>query len=60
MTTKRHRRSSAEKAADDALIKRYKMLTGKQRLHGRVVNTCGWSGCLNAAHYELAKEEKEQ
>ena len=34
---KGRRRTSAEKAADDAMRERYKMLTGKQRIHSRVI-----------------------
>ena len=55
MVTERRRRTSAEKAADDALAERYRMLTGKQRIHGKVIPCPDDAGCMNPQHYTLER-----
>ena len=53
---KGRRRTSAEKAADDAMRERYKMLTGKQRIHSRVIPCPDDAGRMNAKHYTLERD----
>ena len=51
------RRTSEEVAADNKLRERYRMLTGKQRIYGRVMPCPDDAGCLNADHYTLERSE---
>ena len=52
------RRTSEEVAADNKLRERYRMLTGKQRIYGRVIPCPDDDGCLNAQHYRLEREDR--
>ena len=56
---RRRRRTSEEKAGYDELVKRFKMLHGKQRVHGTVIRTCDWQYCLNPQHYTTERTVRE-
>ena len=55
----RRRRTSEEKAEYDELVRRFKTLHGKQRVHGNVVRTCDWQYCLNPQHYTIERTARE-
>ena len=57
MSMKKPRRSSEAKAKEkaDRLVQRYKRITGKQRVHGRVIGCPEDQDCLNPKHYTVER-----